>query len=111
MPWNKPYHPPQNQRLDPVLYAATNQVYFITIRAYRSQSPFVRPDLNRLVLDILVEELRRQNCAVFTYCLMPDHLHFLTSPRQDGISVLTFTDQFKGKATNRSWKMGWHGRL
>ena len=111
MPWNKPYHPPQNQRLDPVLYAATNQVYFITIRAYRSQSPFVRPDLNRLVLDILVEEQRRQNCAVFTYCLMPDHLHFLTSPRQDGISVLTFTDQFKGKATNRSWKAGWTGKL
>jgi putative transposase len=42
---------------------------------------------------------------------MPDHLHFLVSPRQDGISVLTFTDQLKGKATNRSWKAGWQGKL
>jgi putative transposase len=42
---------------------------------------------------------------------MPDHLHFLISPRQEGISVLTFTDQYKGKATNRSWTVGWTGKL
>ena len=42
---------------------------------------------------------------------MPDHLHFLPSPRADGISVLTFTNQYKGKATNRSWAVGWQGKL
>jgi putative transposase len=111
MPWTKPYHPPRNQRLDPKLYALSNQVYFITLRADRRQSPFVQAALNQLLLDVLVEEQGRQNCSVFTYCLMPDHLHFLISPRQDGTSVLTFTDRFKGKATNRSWKVGWQGRL
>jgi putative transposase len=111
MPWNKPYHPSRNQRLTPELYAYANRVYFITIRAYRNQSPFVRTDLNQLMLDVLREEGERQNCAVFTYCLMPDHLHFLSGPRQDGISVLTFTDQYKGKSTNRSWVVGWHGKL
>ncbi len=75
------------------------------------QSPFVRADLNRLILDVLCEEQERQNCLVFTYCLMPDHLHFLVSPGRDGISILKFTDQFKGKATNRSWTMGWRGKL
>lgn len=111
MPWNKPYHPPKNQRLDPELYTHANGVCFITIAAYLDYSPFVRGDLNQLMLDVLREEQERQNCAIFTYCLMPDHLHYLISPRQDGISVLTFTEQYKGKTTNRSWKSGWTGKL
>ena len=93
------------------LYTHANRVYFITVRTYRDQSPFVRTDLNQRVLDVLREEQERQNCAVFTYCLMPDHLHFLASPREDGISILTFTDQYKGKATNQSWTLGWQGKL
>ena len=111
MPWDKPYHPPKNQRLDPELYREPNRVTFITIRAYLNQSPFIRDDLNQLVVDILHAEQMRQACAVFTYCLMPDHLHFLVSPRQAGISVLTFTDQYKGKTTNSSWAVGWRGKL
>ena len=111
MPWDKPYHPPHNQRLTPELYTCSDRVYFITIRAYMHQSPFTQDDLNELILDILREEQERQNCVVFTYCLMPDHLHFLVSPRQDGISVLTFTNQYKGKTTNRSWTIGWRGKL
>jgi putative transposase len=111
MPWDKPYRPLQNKRLDPELYTSTSHVCFITIRAYLNQSPFERHDLNQLILDVLQEEQERQRCTVFTYCLMPDHLHFLVSPRQDGVSVLTFTERFKGKSTNRSWTVGWHGRL
>lgn len=76
-----------------------------------NQSPFVRADLNQLILDVLQEEQERQNCAVFSYCLMPNHLHFLVSPCEEGISVLTFTDRFKGKSTNRSWAVGWRGKL
>ena len=111
MPWNKPYVPVKNQRLDPELYKQTNQVCFITIRAYRNQTPFVRDELNQLVIEILSSEQARQNCGVLTYCLMPDHLHFLISPLQDGRSVLVFADQFKGKSTNGSWAAGWKGKL
>ncbi len=111
MPWNKPYHPSKNQRLDPDLYIDANRVYFITIRAFMDQSPFVRAELNQRVVDILREEQDRQNCSVFTYALMPDHLHYLVSPRQNGISVLTFTNQYKGKVTNQSWTRGWRGKL
>ena len=42
---------------------------------------------------------------------MPDHLHFLVRPQREGASVLKFTDQFKGKTTNRSWNLGWQGKL
>ncbi|HUW12619.1 MAG TPA: transposase [Anaerolineae bacterium] len=111
MLWDKPYRPVRNQRLSPELYIWSNRVYFITVRADRNQRPFVTDELNTLVLDVLREEEVRQNCMVFTYCLMPDHLHFLVSPGEDGISVLQFTDQFKGKSTNGGWSVGWQGKL
>ncbi len=111
MPWEKPYHPSRNQRLAPEQYTYANRVYFITIRAYLHQSPFVRANLNRLVLDTLREEQPRQECRIFTYCLMPDHLHYLVSPGREGISVLQFTDRYKGRATNGSWTVGWRGKL
>ena len=111
MRWPKPYVQPRNQRLAAELYTQVNRVYFITIRAHRNQTAFVRPDLNVQVLDILRREQMRLHCRVFTYCLMPDHLHFLVSPCKDGVSVLAFTDQYKGKTTNESWRLGWHGRL
>jgi putative transposase len=111
MPWNKPYCLSSNQRLSDELYTRANQLYFFTIRAYAEKSPFVLHDLNKQVLDVLREEQERQGCSIFTYCLMPDHIHFLVSPKIDGISVLKFTDQYKGKATNRSWTAAWRGKL
>ncbi len=111
MPWEKPYRPASNQKLDSQLYTCANRVYFITVRSYRNQAPFVLDGLNQLILDVLREEQKRQKCTVFIYCLMPDHLHYLVSPKIDGISVLKFTDQYKGKATNRSWTAGWSGKL
>jgi len=93
MPWDKPYHPANNQRLDPDLYAQANRVVFITVRAYLNCIPFADAQLNQMILDTFRKEQERQNCSVFTYCLMPDHLHYLVSPNVDGISSLKFTDQ------------------
>ena len=111
MPWDKPYRPATNRRLDPHLYTHSNHVYFMTILTFNRQLPFVQHALNRVALDTLREEQDCRNCTVFTYCLMPDHLHFLVSPKTDGISVLKLTDQYKGKTTNRAWTAGWRGKL
>jgi len=93
------------------LYAEANRIVFFTIRSYKDSAPFNNPQLNATILDCLKEEQTRNRCQIFTYCLMPDHLHYLISPIEDSISTLTFTDQFKGKTTNLSWKFGWHGKL
>ncbi|MBI3948485.1 MAG: transposase [Armatimonadetes bacterium] len=106
-----PYVPARNRRLAAHFYGLAGQVSFITIRAYRHQSPFTVPALNRAIIDALAAERRRLGCAVHIYCLMPDHLQMLVSPREDGHSVLTFVDQFKGKTTNLSWSYGWRGKL
>jgi putative transposase len=111
MPWTKPYDPAHNQRLAADMYAYANRVYFMTIRAYLHQSPFVRDLMNKMIIDTLRDEQSPESCTVFTYCLLPDHLHFLISPQHDGISVLDFVDRFKGRTTNRSWRLGWRGKL
>jgi putative transposase len=106
----KPYTP-RAQRLDRVLYAEANRITFITICASPGLAPFVRPELNRTILNILSSEQVRLACTVFTYCLMPNHLHFLVKPNEDGRSILDFTDRYKGKSTNASWACGWRGKL
>jgi putative transposase len=111
LPWTKPYRPPKNRRLAPELYHDPSRVCYITIRAYRNLRPFVLPALNQGIVELLHEEQARQRCRVFTYCLMPDHLHLLASPCEEGVSVLQFVDRFKGRATNESWKCGWEGKL
>jgi REP element-mobilizing transposase RayT len=111
MPWNKPYIPSRNRRLDPGLYSRAGWVYFVTIRADANESPFVDSALSRLVCEVLVQEAERHDCALLVHCLMPDHLHFLASPNREGSSVLALTEQYKGKSTNLSWTLGWRGRL
>jgi len=111
MPWKKPYHPAKNQRLNLALYTEANRITFFTIRAYLNQKPFAKNDICQMIIDTLQAEQTRLGCLVYTYCLMTDHLHYLSSPKQDGNSILKFTDQFKGKTTNESWKLGWKGKL
>jgi putative transposase len=111
MPWDKPYHPPRNQRLDPSLYASAGRVVFFTLRSHRMQSPFSDHALSQAVVDALIDSARAGRCRLFTYCLMPDHLHYLISPEVDRICTLAFTDRYKSLSTNRSWTFGWQGRL
>jgi putative transposase len=102
---------PRNHRLDPALYQQANRVTFMTVCAVAGAAPFRGEALNRALIDLLREAQALDRCQVYTYCLMPDHLHYLLSPGADGCSVLTFTDRYKGRSTKQSWSCGWRGRL
>jgi len=94
MPWTKPYRPPGNQRLSPELYQDQSRVRYITIRAYRNQSPFALAPLSARVIDIL----RTTGAAAWQgVCLLaaPDHLCLLVSPCEQGVSILNLNDQHK----------------
>jgi len=109
-PPRKPYRP-RNKRLDPALYAQANWVTFITVCALRPAAPFVAVGFNQDLIETLRTCQSQDSCLVFTYCLMPDHLHFLVCPQVDGASVLTFTERFKGRVTPVARRHGWRGRL
>lgn len=108
---NHPHVPARNQRLAAQFYETAGQVCFLTIRAFRGQSPFIDPALADAVVEMLYAERERSRCYVHIYCLMPDHLQFMLSPWEDGCSVLIFADRFKGRSTNMSWEFGHVGKL
>lgn len=111
MPWDRCYKAPHNRRLGLDAYTEPGRVCFLTIRAHAGLSPFTNDQLNTVVLTALHDSCAKDGCDVYTYCLMPDHLHLLVAPRLAGSSVLTFADRFKGRATRASWAAGWEGRL
>jgi REP element-mobilizing transposase RayT len=102
---------PKNHRLNADLYARVGVYTFITLRAFEQFQPFSHAPIADLMVKTLLAEQSRLGCHVSAYCLMPNHLHYLITPEREGCSVLTFTDQFKGKSTHLSWSLGWQGKL
>lgn len=48
---------------------------------------------------------------LYGYCLMPDHLHILFSPRFGDYSLADWLQRFKSYTTRVSWKYGFEGKL
>jgi len=103
--------PPRNRPLDASVYAEPFRPVFLTIRAAGGSVPFVDPLLNRRIVDALLRERLRSRCALYAYCLMPNHMHVLVAPLDGGASVLDMLRRFKGAATRIGWRFGLTGRL
>ena len=102
---------PKKIRLDSSLYCDQNRIYSITIITNFKRKYFLNHALAMKIIECLKFEKRRLGCKVFTYCLMPEHLHFLTAPTNLQKSVIEFVNQFKGKSTSLAWKYGIEGSL
>jgi len=63
---------PRNKRLPRETYEQPNIVWFFTIRAYLFQTPFVRDDLNQMVIDILRETRETYRCNGEHYVFFTD---------------------------------------
>jgi len=105
------YVPAKNQRLDKQFYAQAGRVCFLTVRAYRGAQPFADNGLAAMVVRCIHAQRVRSGCRVYAYCLMPDHLHLLATPEQEGASVLRFLDELKGRTTREAWLLDWKGKL
>jgi REP element-mobilizing transposase RayT len=104
-------HSAKNPRLDQDLYSCSGQPVFITIRARKNTVPFLTSSLCEMMIETFLNMEKDTYCHIHVYCLMPDHFHFVISPVVDGVSVIQFTNFFKGKTTNLSWGLGWTGTL
>ena len=62
----------------------------------------------------LIEQLERETsseeCLLYAYCFMPDHVHLLLSP-EEGHDVGAFVQAYKSKTTRIYWETGNRGRL
>jgi REP element-mobilizing transposase RayT len=111
-------------RLPVLAYTRSEHSYFFTLCARQHGTPFLLSGLAETILDALKWTRERYRWAVYAYCLMPDHLHFLCRPLEpiQGMvnggargelpeSVLDHVARFKSFTTHRAWRCGIVGPL
>jgi len=101
----------KSPRLKDFDYATPNAVFFLTSRAKYGHQVFINPDFNFQCIDYIKEERTRLGHAVYVFCLMPEHLHLLSSPLESGIPVTLYMDGLSSKMTRLSWNYGFLGKL
>src|SRR5438552_420484 len=58
-------------------YAQSDCCYFFTLCARQLGQPFLNCALARAVIESLLWTRNRYDWDLYSYCLMPDHLHFV----------------------------------
>jgi REP element-mobilizing transposase RayT len=114
----------KQHRLAPSAYATTEYEYSFTVCARHHRQPFLNSHLADEVINSLLWTRNQYRWALFCYCLMPDHLHFVCRLTNEDVKllntgargvqpegVLDHLGRFKSFTTNKSWKLGFRGAL
>jgi len=102
---------PKKIRLERALYCNPGWIYAVTIVTNFKREYFLKQRHALEAIECLKLEKEKCGCKVFLYCLMPEHLHFLTSPLYPNNSIIDFINRFKGKSTTIAWRYGIKGSL
>ena len=100
----------RNRRLDTDVYREPDRPVFVTVRAAGALAPFRDARLNDAVVVALLAQRLHCGCALYAHCLMPDHIHFVAAPGEDG-DVSALIERFKSTSTRIAWGHGRAGRL
>ena len=92
-------------------YSNPNYVYFLTVSARVSETPFIIKDLAEEVVSSLLFLRNNKRVSLYCYCLMPDHLHLALSPANSSGDVSKIIQDFKSYTTRIGWKYGISGKL
>lgn len=90
--------------------------HHVTQRGNRREPVFFGDDDYRAYLDLIAAAARRSRTAVWAYCLMPNHVHFIMVPADaDGLRA-TFAEahrRYTGRINARLKQTGhlWQGRF
>ncbi|HEY3779276.1 MAG TPA: transposase [Rhizomicrobium sp.] len=58
--------------------------HHVTRRGNRREAIFFEQGDQEIYRDLLSEQLRKARVEVWAYCLMPNHVHLIVVPREDG---------------------------
>jgi len=89
--------------------------HHVTQRGNRRGQVFFEDSDYTLYLDMLAESAARARCAIWAYCLMPNHVHFILVPSGEDGLCRTFADlhrRYTGYVNARARTTGhlWQGR-
>ena len=94
-------------RLPLPVYSQGN-AFFITITAHQKHPWFrLHPQLSETAINIMQELASLRDAAIYSWCIMPDHVHLLLQDQE----VVDFVRLLKGKMTPRARKIEPERRL
>ena len=78
-------------------YSDCAAVFFVTLCCYDKQQYFSRQEITQIIIDEIDFRVRcAQEVMVFTYCVMPDHVHLLLKLKKEyGKSLHNWVAVFK----------------
>ena len=98
-------------RLPMEAYRAPGSTWLVTISAFdRDARPFEADGLARETTSVLRTSHGLRSCRLLAYCLMPDHLHFVTTVEHGG-DLVKLIDGFKSFSTKVRRDAGGSGPL
>jgi putative transposase len=106
-PFNRTY---PSRRLKGFDYSDSSHAYFVTMRS-RQGAPFGNTDLADGVISSLNWLRINRGLKIYSYCLMPDHLHLLLELPDGPDTLGTMIGAFKRFTARESWKHGLSGAL
>src|SRR5688500_921552 len=96
-------------------YAQTDQAFFLTLCARHHGEPFWSRPLAGAVIEAMEYRRRRSLWWIYTFCLMPDHLHFVVQLRRQvepapSKDLLTLVAELKSITTRAAGRDGLKGK-
>jgi putative transposase len=85
--------------------------YHVTQRGNRRQQTFFEDGDYALYRDLLADATRRAGASVWSYCLMPNHVHFIIVPADEDGLRRTFADAHRRYTGYINARQRWTGHL
>src|ERR1035438_1033163 len=92
------------------------QPHYVTQRGARRQPTFFGDDDYRLYLDLLADRCERYGVAIWAWCLMPNHVHLVAVPSDEGSLAAALGRTHQAYTTRVNAREGcagylWQGRF
>ncbi|MFY8141849.1 MAG: transposase [Caulobacter sp.] len=85
--------------------------HHVTQRGNRREPIFFQPGDQAVYLRILSEQARRRDVGIWAYCLMPNHVHLILTPRDESGLASTVGETHRRYTSFINGRAGWTGHL
>ena len=83
--------------------------HHITQRGNRREKIFFEDGDKQIYLDIMAEQLGRYNIVCWSYCLMPNHVHFILVPKDPNTLARAVGEAHRRYSRYIGLRDKWHG--
>ena len=99
------------KRLERIYASATPEIYFVTVCTKDRRSILANDEAYMAVASALEQSAQEEEWLVGRYVVMPDHIHFFSSPSGAESSLSGLVGRFKSLSTRAMWKLGYNGAV